>query len=487
MRKGLIITILPGAALSLGAQNSFVLPSAEETRAILDSTSIEAINLYIMERTAWAAEDCFSAHASRKDKFQGWIPRQGKDGSHTECIFYNLDDKTAIFEATVSVPEFSAVPNDTLRPLTERELYIIDKYRMCLDAAKGLGVSLSPPEGTTYNTEIFCYPDNTFRVFFMLGTSLDDVIPFGSDFSYDVDSTGVVTGFRAYHSGYLPVPTRGDDGQAVSEITMSHTELFPFISSTEIAQFLLYGYGFARLSSFSVYSAPLNCTFTYSISKGLSCDAYPDEEDEIYPVDWKKIKAAAKSRPDEIREIAAKLADPERLDEVSLQEAILGFYGMAVLSGLSVENTVMDAVKLYNGGNFADAFNKAKAALEKNCLNIRALLYAGFSAEALAKSGVIVGNPKDYINCAAILMGVIAETGYGDRDHPFCVTSVADEYDFMRFYLDLWKYDEQALVDYCLDKFILSEPSPAYPDKEIYFDATWPLEATDNAIRGARH
>ncbi|MBR5042906.1 MAG: DUF4919 domain-containing protein [Bacteroidales bacterium] len=486
MRKGLICIILLGVALSLGAQETDGLPSAERTRAILDSIYVEGIQLYIHEKNAWVIEDCFNANASRKNKVHGWVPHL-IDDTHLAGVFYNLDDSVAVFEAIVSLPEFNTTPNDTLRPLTQKEISIIEQTKRCLKAAEGLDIDLTPPEGTTYNVDIFNFDDNSSRVYFILGTDQQGIIPFGADFSYDCDPEGNVTSFRRYHKSYIPIPTRDKKGKAAKDLYISHTDLCPFIAPTEIAQFLLYGYELADIQSFSVYSAPLKCTFKYDVNSGLTCDAYPEEQAprrEIYPVNWKEIKDAAKKRPDEIKALAARLAAPEFDKDLTMQEMILAFYGMGVLSGIAGQDCTREAEKKYQDGDFAGAYKEATAVLEDNCLSLRALLYAGFSCDELAKAGTPVGDSKEYFSRAIRLFNTIASTGYGDKDHPFCVTTVADEYDFMRYYLNLWKYASQALTSNNCDKFVLSEQSQYYSDKEIYFDATWPFEVTASLFSG---
>ena len=73
------------------------------------------------------------------------------------------------------------------------------------------------------------------------------------------------------------------------------------------------------------------------------------------------------------------------------------------------------------------------------------------------------------------IFNTIAATGYGSEEHPFCITSVADEYVFMRNYLEIYRIKQQTLVGVC-DVFILEETSQYYSEQKIYFDATLPLE-----------
>lgn len=80
-------------------------------------------------------------------------------------------------------------------------------------------------------------------------------------------------------------------------------------------------------------------------------------------------------------------------------------------------------------------------------------------------------------------LGAIAWTGNGSEEHPFCVTKVSDEYCFMRYYLELWRYDAQRLVGTC-DVFDLTEGSEYYTAPQIWFDASRPLEITSALFGG---
>ena len=81
------------------------------------------------------------------------------------------------------------------------------------------------------------------------------------------------------------------------------------------------------------------------------------------------------------------------------------------------------------------------------------------------------------------LFNTIAMTGLGNKEHPFCITTVADEYDFMNNYLELYEFEEQALIGNC-DVFTLKETSQYFSDKKLFFDATLPLERVVRALEG---
>ena len=51
----------------------------------------------------------------------------------------------------------------------------------------------------------------------------------------------------------------------------------------------------------------------------------------------------------------------------------------------------------------------------------------------------------------------------------------------MHNYLELYEFEKQTLVGHC-DVFTLKETSEYYSDKELYFDATRPLEMLSQAL-----
>jgi len=97
------------------------------------------------------------------------------------------------------------------------------------------------------------------------------------------------------------------------------------------------------------------------------------------------------------------------------------------------------------------------------------------SKDPLKWPDVTEQDAKHYFNLTFRIYNTIAMTGDGSAEHPFCVTKVSDEYNFMRVYLNLWKYSSQALIGNC-DVFTLEESSEYYLQPKIYFDVTRVLE-----------
>ena len=204
----------------------------------------------------------------------------------------------------------------------------------------------------------------------------------------------------------------------------------------------------------------------------------PVKQREIIPVDWKEIKKIAKKNPETIEEAVRKLSEVTLDPSITYHDRIIAFYGQALLTKGKEQSLADEASKLFSKKDYVNALDKAKKALEINPLNLTALDKAGSAIAMLMEVGDTSFTSDDamyYFNVAMRIYNTIATTGYGNEEHPFCVTSVADEYEFMRNYLDIYRIQQQALVGMC-DVFTLAETSQYYSEPKLYFDATLPLE-----------
>lgn len=244
------------------AQQSYALPSPEEIKAANDSILAEAYRLYIHEKVAWILEDIiYQSYEEALNNIDGWIPIE-EDEVTVKGVFYNKERSKALYEATINIQTGEASSSDSVRDLTADEFEKIEVRQKVLNAVRTLESIPSCPEGCSFNIEAIQIDDNLYRVYWMLGTSQSGIIPFGSDFSYDCDAEGSIKEVRQYHKSYIPTPTSMDGGQ-VSLIVHSHTSICPYISPTDIALFLLYGYESAGLTKFMVLSTALKCYFVF--------------------------------------------------------------------------------------------------------------------------------------------------------------------------------------------------------------------------------
>jgi tetratricopeptide (TPR) repeat protein len=223
--------------------------------------------------------------------------------------------------------------------------------------------------------------------------------------------------------------------------------------------------------------------FILSLAVLFSCFASFGQR-EIISMNWDVVKDIVKETPDDVKELVIRLSAPTLDTTLTYNDRIIAFYGQSLLSNGKEAALVDDMSKLYSQKDYVNALGKAREALAINPLNLRALDRAGMCIALLIESGdtsYSKDEAKQYFNRAMRIYNTIAMTGLGDEEYPFCVTSVADEYEFMRNYLELYEYESQALVGFC-DVFTLKETSEYYSDKKIYFDATRPLEMLGKAL-----
>lgn len=201
-------------------------------------------------------------------------------------------------------------------------------------------------------------------------------------------------------------------------------------------------------------------------------------------MDWDVVKDIVKEAPDDVKQLVSRLSAPTIDTTLTYSDRIIAFYGQSLISNGSEDALVDEVLRLFSDKKYADALVKAREALAINPLNLVALDRAGTSIALMIESGdpsYSKDEAKQYFNRAMRIYNTIAMTGLGNEEYPFCVTTVSDEYEFMRNYLDLYEYEEQALIGFC-DVFTLKETSEYYSDKKIYFDATRPLEMLAKAL-----
>ena len=248
------------AIASVCAQPKYVR-DAMEFSAVNDSILSEAYQLYIHEKLAWLFEDKYIESCPSTTICDGWVPIT-EDGVVVKGVFFNLKDSLAVFETSVNIQTGIVSVTDSSRVLTPNEQKAIQVRLTVINAVQFLDSIPTCPDGCTFNVNVVQLEDNLYRVYWMLGTPQNNIIPFGCDFSYDCDSDGRVKAFRQYHLTYVPAPLMMN-GEPVREIWHSHTSICPFISPTDIALFLLYGYERSGISKLSVYSTALKTTFTF--------------------------------------------------------------------------------------------------------------------------------------------------------------------------------------------------------------------------------
>lgn len=262
MMKRFVVTLAlcALAIFSVDAKKEKKLP--KDIGAINERILEEGYHLYMQEKVAWIVEDVFFANQPEdSDNIGGWVPVT-HDGQNVQGIFFNKEKTKVLFEVSINLETGETSSNATVRELTEDELKEISLRETVIGAVKTLDDLPAAPEGCSFNVNILKLEDDLYRVYWMLGTAQHNLIPFGCDFSYDCDSKGNIKESRKYHNSYIPAMLIMD-GSPVEGIWHSHTQLSPFITPTDIALFLLYGYGNSPLTGFRVYSTVYRCYFHF--------------------------------------------------------------------------------------------------------------------------------------------------------------------------------------------------------------------------------
>lgn len=205
---------------------------------------------------------------------------------------------------------------------------------------------------------------------------------------------------------------------------------------------------------------------------------------EIGPVNWTKIEKVISTHPDSVRMLIERLATPDTELTLSWEERRMAFYGQALMTKNREDYTVKRAEKAFEKGSYREAVQLAKDALRTNPLCLTALRIAEKGTQELIDAGSpdhYAADVKRFSERAFRLYNIIASTGDGSKKQPFCVTKKADEYNFMRYYLELWEYVGQSMIGTC-DVIELKEPNQYYARKSIWFDAylTFKTESLNN-------
>ncbi|MCR5078252.1 MAG: DUF4919 domain-containing protein [Prevotella sp.] len=210
-------------------------------------------------------------------------------------------------------------------------------------------------------------------------------------------------------------------------------------------------------------------------------------EKMLMPVDWTAIKASVEQNPAHVKELVARLSADEPDTTLTQEERILAFYGQTYITN---GRDMMDDIYMDEAlqkGQSERAAAIAGRILAVNPLHLDAMLtkiklYVQVAKEQPGKGWQYADSLKAFSRRSLLLYSTIAATGDGSKEHPFCVTSVGDEYCFLRYYLGIFKVKGQALADNC-DVLYLGETSRWYHAKEIFFDITRVLELEKTAYR----
>lgn len=253
-------------------------PSETQIAAALDSICAEGYNLFISERVNWVASDSALANYSTDD-FGGNITWQPNDSTWS-AVFLDKQQENCIFELRYNLRSGQQSITYTPRPITAAELQEgVLQNTMFENALERYGDSLL--YNSSYgrpNFDFIRIDANTIRLYILQGVERPNIIPFGNDYSIDFDNKGNAKTFRRYHHSFLPMPTVDDNGERVRSLYHSHTKDNPYITPTDICNFLLYR---GEMNQTFVYSTALNGYIIYNAESNQALFMTKEAMDKI--------------------------------------------------------------------------------------------------------------------------------------------------------------------------------------------------------------
>ena len=212
----------------------------EVIQAINDSICAEGAVLYTAERLNWVSTDSVYARYRHEDLGGNliWQPT----ASTWSAIFYDKGNKNCVFEIKLDTKSGANSLSYDIRPLTEEEqVQIKQKDTMLDNGLKKYGdqIKYNDKIGNP-NFDFVRINDNLIRLYVLQGTVQPNTIPFGNDYSIDFDNNGNPLCFRKYHQSLIAVNTVDDEGNKVVSVVHSHLADNPYITPTDVCNFLLY-------------------------------------------------------------------------------------------------------------------------------------------------------------------------------------------------------------------------------------------------------
>ena len=203
-------------------------------------------------------------------------------------------------------------------------------------------------------------------------------------------------------------------------------------------------------------------------------------------VNWDKIKAEVNANPQHVQQLVDILINVDADTTLTAEDKILAVYGRTYLNNGRDLLMEFDMSKARNEGKFDKAAAIADKVLASNPLNTNAIVSKIYHFRKLSttepdKSWMLSDSLKVYSVRLSRILDTIFMTGDGSKEHPFSVTTVGDEYNFLYFFLGLLEVNSQMLIDKC-DRLVLGKTNDVYSSPEIYFDITRVLEIEREAV-----
>ena len=268
MKKLIYITIVCIFALTFSScytlQKSMVgsLPPQDELSQIFDSIIQEGYSLFFSERANWVATDLVFEKYDM-DKIGSSISWQPND-TEWHVVFFDTDNENSLLECHLYINSNKIVAIDSVRPITNQEKELLQRKETMINEAfteYGNDMTFAPQSFGNPNIDIVRINDKLTRVYFLQGTIKQNIIPFGNDYSVDFDENLTPIAFRRYHRSLIDCPTI-DKGEEVIMTYHTHLPDNPYITPTDICNFLLYST--ESMKEFGVLSTAYGYMFIFN-------------------------------------------------------------------------------------------------------------------------------------------------------------------------------------------------------------------------------
>lgn len=203
-------------------------------------------------------------------------------------------------------------------------------------------------------------------------------------------------------------------------------------------------------------------------------------ERPITPVDWDYIRTEVEHNPQRVKTLVERMALLRMDSTMTSQDRILAFFGQSYISCGEEMNVCRDMKDSLRCRKMEVVSELADSILKVNPLCLDALIgklsyYSDLANNHPDRSWSVEEDVKKTLLRTELILNTIAMTGDGSKIHPFAVTCVADEYNFIRYDLKISNIKGQAFLG-DTDRISLGESNEFYKEKNVYFDITRCLE-----------
>lgn len=120
------------------------------------------------------------------------------------------------------------------------------------------------------NFDVVWITPQLVRLYILQGTTLYDIIPFGNGYSVDFDANMNVLAFRHHHQSYLLM----ENHKEIESLIHSHLKDNPFMTATDVCNYLLYGRDLYGILSFTVVSDYLGEKLMMYFTQDITLSAF---------------------------------------------------------------------------------------------------------------------------------------------------------------------------------------------------------------------